>query len=246
MTIGGFGQMSKDVKPPELYVEPVSIQAVKDVWVNDAYETNPVPLGTESFGFITKVKCPAEAGGGGGGGGVAPPAFEQFTPTIGNIYFLYGAKGYKSRDESRRGNEYKEVDISDDKQTSVGQVGGVSSHYLGSNSDKIGGHPVTKFLDRFFPGFIEKGMMAKLPRKYYFFDTQTSQSNRYSLVTSFTKANDRGIKDRISIQLGGTRRKRSASKPTTRSKTSKRTSKPRARPISRTRTRSKSRSKSTA
>ena len=44
ITLGGFGQMSKDVKPPELYVEPVSIQAVKDVWVNDSYENRRVGL----------------------------------------------------------------------------------------------------------------------------------------------------------------------------------------------------------
>ena len=44
MTIGGFGQMSKDVKPPELYVEPVSIQTVKDVWVSDSDDNRKVGL----------------------------------------------------------------------------------------------------------------------------------------------------------------------------------------------------------
>ena len=38
LTIGMFGQMSLEVKPPKLYVEPQSIQSVKDIWVDDAYD----------------------------------------------------------------------------------------------------------------------------------------------------------------------------------------------------------------
>ena len=38
LTIGMFGQMSSEVKTPELYVEPQSIQLLKDIWVDDAYD----------------------------------------------------------------------------------------------------------------------------------------------------------------------------------------------------------------
>ena len=35
LTIGMFGQMSSDIKEPELYVEPQSVQSLKDVWVSE-------------------------------------------------------------------------------------------------------------------------------------------------------------------------------------------------------------------
>jgi hypothetical protein len=38
LTIGMFGQMSLDIKEPEFYVEPQSIQSLKDIWVDDAYD----------------------------------------------------------------------------------------------------------------------------------------------------------------------------------------------------------------
>jgi hypothetical protein len=44
LSLNGFTQMSSDVKVPELYSEPSSIQAVKDVWVNDSYENRRVGL----------------------------------------------------------------------------------------------------------------------------------------------------------------------------------------------------------
>jgi uncharacterized protein (DUF2126 family) len=34
-SLQSFGQMSKDIKEPELYVEPQSIQSIKDVWVSE-------------------------------------------------------------------------------------------------------------------------------------------------------------------------------------------------------------------
>ena len=44
LSLNGFTQMSSDVKVPELYSEPSSIQALKDVWVDDAYENRRVGL----------------------------------------------------------------------------------------------------------------------------------------------------------------------------------------------------------
>ena len=44
LTIGMFGQMSSEVKTPELYVEPQSIQSVKDVWVSDKDDNRKVGL----------------------------------------------------------------------------------------------------------------------------------------------------------------------------------------------------------
>jgi hypothetical protein len=44
LTIGMFGQMSLEVKPPKLYVEPQSIQSVKDVWVSDRDDNRKVGL----------------------------------------------------------------------------------------------------------------------------------------------------------------------------------------------------------
>ena len=44
LTIGMFGQMSSGVKTPELYVEPQSIQSVKDVWVSDKDDNRKVGL----------------------------------------------------------------------------------------------------------------------------------------------------------------------------------------------------------
>ena len=44
LTIGMFGQMSSDIKEPELYVEPLSIQSVKDVWVSDRDDNRKVGL----------------------------------------------------------------------------------------------------------------------------------------------------------------------------------------------------------
>jgi hypothetical protein len=38
LTIGMFGQMSLDIKEPELYVEPTSIQTIKNAWASDAYD----------------------------------------------------------------------------------------------------------------------------------------------------------------------------------------------------------------
>ena len=44
LSLNGFTQMASDIKKPELYVEPESIQALKDVWVDDAYENRRVGL----------------------------------------------------------------------------------------------------------------------------------------------------------------------------------------------------------
>jgi hypothetical protein len=44
LSLNGFTQMSKDIKQPELYVEPLSIQTVKDVWVSDRDDNRKVGL----------------------------------------------------------------------------------------------------------------------------------------------------------------------------------------------------------
>lgn len=44
LSLNGFTQMSSDVKVPELYSEPSSIQALKDVWVSDRDDNRKVGL----------------------------------------------------------------------------------------------------------------------------------------------------------------------------------------------------------
>jgi len=43
-SLQSFAQMSSDIKEPELYTEPSSIQTLKDIWVDDAYENRRVGL----------------------------------------------------------------------------------------------------------------------------------------------------------------------------------------------------------
>jgi hypothetical protein len=107
----------------------------------------------------------------------------------------------------------------------------------------------TDFLKEVFPGITKQRF--KLPKKFHIFDTTkqsfkelpTISKREYILVTYIEKATDRKA-----MQLGGTRhtrRKRSNSKPTTRSKTLKQKHKPTTN-SSKRRSRSKSRSNSTS
>ena len=44
LSLNGFTQMASNIEKPELYVEPASIQAVKDVWVSDKDDNRKVGL----------------------------------------------------------------------------------------------------------------------------------------------------------------------------------------------------------
>ena len=44
LSLNGFTQMVSNIEKPELYVEPASIQAVKDVWVSDKDDNRKVGL----------------------------------------------------------------------------------------------------------------------------------------------------------------------------------------------------------
>jgi uncharacterized protein (DUF2126 family) len=44
LSLNGFTQVSSNIEKPELYVEPLSVQSLKDVWVDDAYENRRVGL----------------------------------------------------------------------------------------------------------------------------------------------------------------------------------------------------------
>jgi len=53
-SLQSFGQMLKDIKEPELYVEPSSIQTVRDVWQSDADENRKVGI-TMVIGGLTMI-----------------------------------------------------------------------------------------------------------------------------------------------------------------------------------------------
>ncbi len=49
-----FSQMLKDIKEPELYVEPLSIQSINQVWKSDVYHKSKVGI-TMVIGGVTMV-----------------------------------------------------------------------------------------------------------------------------------------------------------------------------------------------
>jgi len=54
LSFQSFGQMLKDIKEPELYVEPSSIQLVNQVWQSDVYHKSKVGI-TMVIGGVTMV-----------------------------------------------------------------------------------------------------------------------------------------------------------------------------------------------
>lgn len=53
-SIQSFGQMLKDIKEPELYVEPSSIQSVNQVWESDVYHKSKFGI-TMVIGGVTMI-----------------------------------------------------------------------------------------------------------------------------------------------------------------------------------------------
>jgi len=54
LSIQSFGQMLKDIKEPELYVEPPSIQSVNQVWQSDVSHKSKVGI-TMVIGGVTMI-----------------------------------------------------------------------------------------------------------------------------------------------------------------------------------------------
>lgn len=53
-SLQSYGQMSLDIKEPKLYVEPKSIQAVRNVWQSDADDNRKVGI-TMVIGGLTMI-----------------------------------------------------------------------------------------------------------------------------------------------------------------------------------------------
>jgi hypothetical protein len=54
LSLQSYGQMSLDIKEPKLYVEPQTIQSVKNVWKSDAYENRKTGI-TMVIGGLTMI-----------------------------------------------------------------------------------------------------------------------------------------------------------------------------------------------
>jgi hypothetical protein len=153
-----------------------------------------------------------------------------FKGEFGNLYtFTFSAKAtiYTSRINNQASVPYLAI------------LENFTGTYIGNESEiRIGSgrkqDTVPEFLEKWFPGIMAQRV---LPEKYHIFDRGTLG---FAITTHFK---DFKVK---APWVGGTRRKRSTSKPTTRSKTSKRRSTSRPTSRTRTRTRSRSRSKSNA
>ena len=129
---------------------------------------------------------------------------EGFSPILNKAYFINGAKGYVSRSLSQAGNPYKLTEWKDKPW---------AKYIEDKNRKKVNNLPVQEFIKQYFPG------LSPFPEKYFiFYRGDAFKNDQYMLLTSFRSAR----------QQGGTRRKRSTSKPKTRSKTSKRRSRSRS------------------